>query len=54
MTEYCVCCGAEIPEGRMVCPLCIQKAENDDTGEKKPESKSFTVNYGPEEGDKNG
>jgi hypothetical protein len=26
MTEYCVCCGAEIPEGKMVCPLCEQKA----------------------------
>ena len=21
-TEYCICCGAEIPEGRMVCPSC--------------------------------
>ena len=22
MTEYCVCCGAEIPEGRMICINC--------------------------------
>lgn len=22
MSEYCVCCGEEIPEGRMVCPIC--------------------------------
>ena len=21
-TETCVCCGAEIPEGRQVCPAC--------------------------------
>ena len=23
--ERCVCCGAIIPEGRMVCPMCEQK-----------------------------
>lgn len=23
-TETCVCCGAEIPEGRQVCPACEQ------------------------------
>lgn len=22
MSNYCVCCGEEIPEGRMVCPSC--------------------------------
>lgn len=22
MRDYCVCCGKEIPEGRMVCPIC--------------------------------
>ena len=22
MSERCVCCGAEIPEGRQVCPSC--------------------------------
>lgn len=22
MTERCVCCGEEIPEGRMICPQC--------------------------------
>ena len=21
-SEICVCCGAEIPEGRQVCPVC--------------------------------
>ena len=26
MTENCVCCGREIPEGRMVCPLCEKRA----------------------------
>lgn len=23
MIERCVCCGAEIPEGRHVCPRCM-------------------------------
>jgi len=22
MSEHCVCCGKEIPEGRQVCPIC--------------------------------
>ena len=26
MTETCVCCGAEIPEGRQVCRACEQGA----------------------------
>ena len=26
MTNTCVCCGAEIPEGPMVCQACIDKA----------------------------
>lgn len=25
MTEYCVCCGEEIPEGRVVCTNCERK-----------------------------
>ena len=25
--ERCVCCGAVIPEGRMVCPKCEKEAE---------------------------
>ena len=25
MIERCVCCGAEIPEGRQVCPSCESK-----------------------------
>ena len=28
MTETCVCCGAEIPEGRQTCPGCESKATN--------------------------
>lgn len=24
-SNYCVCCGEEIPEGRMVCPNCERK-----------------------------
>lgn len=23
--DYCVCCGAIIPEGRMICPRCEQE-----------------------------
>ncbi len=26
MTEHCVCCGEEIPEGRQVCPKCEAEA----------------------------
>ncbi len=33
MTEYCVCCGEEIPEGMMVCPVCIEKANRDECEE---------------------
>lgn len=25
----CVCCGAEIPEGRLVCPKCERKADDE-------------------------
>lgn len=28
MENRCVCCGAIIPEGRMVCPLCEMEAED--------------------------
>lgn len=27
MSERCVCCGAEIPEGRQVCPTCEAEAK---------------------------
>ena len=27
-TNTCIVCGAEIPEGRQVCPLCEYKAEH--------------------------
>ena len=26
MSEHCVCCGSEIPEGRQVCNICKRKA----------------------------
>ena len=26
--DRCICCGAIIPEGRQVCPICEHKAEN--------------------------
>lgn len=28
-TEYCICCGTEIPEGRQVCPNCEEMVNND-------------------------
>ncbi len=28
MSETCVCCGREIPEGRQICPICEYKAEH--------------------------
>lgn len=27
MTDTCVCCGAPVPEGRMVCPECEIETE---------------------------
>ena len=27
MEDRCVCCGAVVPEGRMVCPQCEAKQE---------------------------
>ncbi len=27
MEDYCVCCGAIVPEGRMVCPQCEEAAD---------------------------
>lgn len=27
MIDTCVCCGEYVPEGRMVCPLCVSKGE---------------------------
>ena len=27
MENRCVCCGAIIPEGRMVCPICEMAAD---------------------------
>ena len=29
MTNTCISCGAEIPEGRQVCPACEQKEAKD-------------------------
>ena len=25
MIDTCVCCGEYVPEGRMVCPLCVDR-----------------------------
>lgn len=27
MMDYCVCCGAPVPEGRQVCWICEKEAE---------------------------
>jgi len=43
MNERCVCCGAEIPEGRQVCSLCTHKNENSETS-RRPGKKKFSVN----------
>ena len=32
-SEYCVCCGEEIPEGRQVCPDCEAKVYNSKEGD---------------------
>ena len=39
MSEYCVCCGEEIPEGRMVCPICAHKAEQEEPNQGKKDDK---------------
>lgn len=39
MSEYCVCCGEEIPEGRMVCPLCANKAEQEELNQGEKDDK---------------
>lgn len=28
MSEHCVCCGHDIPEGRQVCPICEGKGKH--------------------------
>ena len=35
--ERCVCCGAIIPEGRMVCPECERKAAENETEQPRGE-----------------
>lgn len=32
-TETCVCCGAEIPEGRQVCPACEAKVREENNND---------------------
>ncbi len=36
MIDICVCCGEYVPEGKMVCPICVRKytkkEENADAG----------------------
>lgn len=29
-SERCVICGAEIPEGRMVCPICEKRSSHEE------------------------
>lgn len=41
MENRCICCGAEIPEGRMVCKSCEAKYEYTDTGERFEPHKSL-------------
>ena len=39
MIDTCVCCGEYVPEGRMVCPLCVykfEKKEDEPNGENRP------------------
>ncbi len=31
MENRCVCCGATIPEGRMVCPMCEMAVDDSGT-----------------------
>lgn len=37
MSEYCVCCGREIPEGLQVCPVCEEWANKKQRQEKEME-----------------
>ena len=47
--ERCVCCGAVIPDGRQVCPLCSEKVkeerENRKPRERHPKRRKNRVNY---------
>lgn len=27
MSDYCVCCGSEVPEGRQICHLCEESTK---------------------------
>ncbi len=36
MEDRCICCGAEIPEGRQVCPICQEGAQMNKEGYKDP------------------
>ena len=35
MPERCICCGAIIPEGRMVCPNCMVAVKERKDGKKE-------------------
>ena len=39
MTENCICCGAEIPEGRQVCPSCERAIRHWSSSEVSPDQK---------------
>ena len=42
MTDRCVVCGKEVPEGRMICPIC-EKYSNNDNSNKIPQNSSLSV-----------
>lgn len=39
--EGCVCCGCSVPEGFMVCPVCIRHAEAKSVSEKKEDLRIY-------------
>lgn len=45
MSERCICCGAEIPEGRQVCPTCEAEANRWHI------PKEFLIKGGEDDGD---
>lgn len=42
-SEYCVCCGEEIPEGRQVCPACEDKVYNRTEGDKNERRQTYNL-----------
>lgn len=42
-SEYCVCCGTEIPEGRQVCPDCEAKVYKSKDGDNDEKRKTYNL-----------